>query len=272
MKVLLVLLAHSLKRVRAIVASVGVLLFAFQLILILVAASIERSNAFGQISALIPPYVRDLLGPSFAGFMSFSGIVCLGYFHVAVMGSLVAMAIALGTMPASEIETGFMDLILSRPVARHWIVTRTICVLMLSTVVLLAMMMAGTWSGLRAFAPATSIWPEPKLVVSLAVNLGLLMLCWGGIAAAIGAAARRRSVAGGLAGWLALAAFLLDYVARVWEPADSLGRLSPFRYYSPFEMLMGKPLSDSHVLVLAGIATASLALAYLLFARRDISH
>jgi ABC-2 type transport system permease protein len=88
---------------------------------------------------------------------------------------------------------------------------------------------------------------------------------------AIGSASRRRSVAGALAGLIALATFLLDYVARAWPPAESVAWLSPFRYYSPFDLLMGRALAPSSVAVLAGVAVAGFGLAYLLFSRRDIS-
>jgi ABC-2 type transport system permease protein len=111
-----------------------------------------------------------------------------------------------------------------------------------------------------------------QLIFSLAVNLGLLMLSWSGVAMAIGSRSRRRSVAGALAGLLALAAFLLDYVARAWQPAQAVAWLSPFRYYSPFDLLMGNALPARNLLVLAGIAVAGFAAAYLLFAHRDISH
>jgi ABC-2 type transport system permease protein len=249
-----------------------VLLAAFQVLLIIVASSIQRSNAFEQIGALIPPFARELMGPSFTSFMSFKGIVCLGYFHLAVMGSLVAVSIALATMPTSEIETGFIDLILSRPVARYWIITRSIIVATFCTVALLVMMMAGTWTGLKALAPRNVAWPAPNLILSLAINLGLLMLSWSGVAMAIGSASRRRSVAGALGGLLALATFLLDYVARAWQPAQSVGWLSPFRYYSPFELVMGTKLPPKNLFVLASIALTGFALAYVLFSRRDISH
>lgn len=272
MKAPLILLAHSLKRVRTLVIAMGVLLAVFQVFLILVARSVQQSNTFEQIGALIPPFLRGLLGPSFAAFMSFSGIVCLGYFHVAVMGSLIGLAIALATTPTSEMETGFMDLILARPLARHWIITRSIIVVMICTVALLVMLMMGTWVGLNALAPKDIAWPAPDLIVSLVVNLGLLMLCWSGVAMAIGAAARRRSVAGAMTGLLALGTFLLDYVARAWQPAESIAWLSPFRYYSPFDLLIGKSLPAKNLLVLAGIAVATFALAYVLFSRRDISH
>jgi beta-exotoxin I transport system permease protein len=271
MKGPLVLLAHSFKRVRTIVIAMGVLLVIFQVFLIIVAGSIQRSNTFEQMGALMPPFVRELLGPSFASLMSFGGIVCLGYFHLAVMGSLVALSIAMGTMPTSEIETGFMDLILSRPLARHWIITRSIIVVTVCTISLLAMMIAATWAGLNGLAPKGAAWPSLDLIISLAINLGLLMLCWGGVAMAVGAAARRRGVAGAATGLLALATFLLDYVARAWQPAETVAWLSPFRYHSPFELLMGKALPVGNIVVLTGIAVAGFALAYFLFSRRDIS-
>ena len=267
----LILLVYSLKRVRTLIAAMAALLAAFQVFLIVVAGSIQSSNSFEQLSEFMPPFVRQLLGPSFLSLMSFSGIVCFGYFHVAVMGSLVGLAIALGTMPTSEIEIGFMDLILSRPIARRRIITRSIIVMMICTFVVLVMMTLGTWTGLTWFAPQTVDWPKPHLILSLAMNLAVLMLCWNAIAMAIGSAARRRGVAGGLVGLVALAMFLLDYVARAWEPAERVAWLSPFRYYSPFELVMGNSLSVKNLIVLAGIALCGYALAYLLFSRRDIS-
>lgn len=272
MKGPLILLGHSLKRVRTLVLAMALLLAAFQVLLIVVAGPIQRSGSFQQLGEMLPPFVREVMGPSLTALMSFSGIVCLGYFHLAVMGSLVGLSIALGTMPTSEIETGFMDLILSRPLPRHWIITRSIIVMMICTVAVLGVMMIGTWAGLNGLAPRDVAWPEPGLILRLVMNLGALMLCWNGVAMAIGAGARRRSVAGGLAGLLALAMFLLDYIARAWKPAEQIAWLSPFRYYSPFELLMGNALPAKNILVLAGIAGLGFGLAYVLFSRRDVSH
>ncbi len=266
------LFVYSLKRVRTMVLITGLLLGAFQVVLIFVAGSIQASGGFDQISKLLPPFARELLGPAVAGFMSFSGIVCLGYFQLAVMGALIGMAVTLATTPTSEVENGFIDLILARPLARHWIITRTIALTTLVSAFLLALMVGGTWAGLRMFAPKGVPWPSASLIHSLAVNLGMLALCWGGVAMAIGAASRRRSVAGGSTGLLALATFLLDYVGRLWQPAQSVAWLSPFRYYNPFELIMGNPLPFKNLAVLGTIAFAGIAAAYVLFARRDISH
>jgi len=91
------------------------------------------------------------------------------------------------------------------------------------------------------------------------------MLCWSAIAMAIGCACRRRGSAGAIAGLLALTAYLTDYIGRAWKPAESVAWLSPFRYYTPFELLMGSALAAKSLYVLGGIAAAAFALAYLLY-------
>jgi ABC-2 type transport system permease protein len=202
--------------------------------------------------------------------MSFSGILCLGYFHLAVMGALVGLTIALATEPASEIENGFMDMILSRSLRRHWVITRSGVLVLLCSAFLLSMMMLGSWAGLYTLAPADATWPSPRLVGSLALNLGVLMFCWSGITLAISSFCRRRSVAGSLAGVLALTTYLLDYLARAWEPAESVAWVSPFRYYNPLEMVMGRSMPAYHLWVLVGTGAVAYVVAYVAFSRRDI--
>lgn len=270
MRAPLCLLLYSIKRFRNLVLIMALLLAGFQMILIQVAKSIQVSGGFEQLSAMLPGFARELMGPAMAGIMSFAGIVCLGYFHLSVMGSLVGISIALATVPTSEIEIGFIDLILARPLARHWIITRTILLCILASVTILALMMAGTRLGLLLMAPPNAAWPTPRLIVSLAANLGMLMLAWSGVGMAIGSASRRRGVASAFAGFLALATFLLDYVGRLWQPAEKAAWLSPFRYYNPFDLVMGNPLPTKNLLVLGGIWAAGSIVAYIVFLRRDI--
>ncbi|MBI3268276.1 MAG: hypothetical protein HYZ53_04585 [Planctomycetes bacterium] len=264
------LIHHSLRRARLLVLVMGAILALFQVVLVLFARSLQGTNSFDQLASLIPEFVRQLLGPSFVAVMSFRGVVCIGYFHVAVMGGLVGISIALATELAGEIESRFMDLLLARSMARHWVVTRSVVVCTACALWLLGMMVLGTWGGLRGLAPEGVEWPTPRVVGLLALNLGLLMLAWAGIALAVAAASRRRSVAGSLVGLAALVLFLLDYVGRIWQAAECVAWLSPFRYYSPLDLILGRDLPAGHLEVLALLAAAGFGLAYILFSRRDI--
>ncbi len=179
MIMLFALIVQLLHRVRKLLLAAGLLLAGFQVFLILQANSIQASNSFAKMGDLIPSFARDIMGPSFIMFLSFRGIVCLGYFHPIVIGALVSVSITLATIPVMEIETGFIDLVLARPVKRHWIVTRSILVALISTIFLLAMLALGTWFGLTGFAVTDDGWPSIALVGSMAINLGFLMLALG---------------------------------------------------------------------------------------------
>ena len=70
----------------------------------------------------------------------------------------------------------------------------------------------------------------------------------------------------------ALPALLLDIAGRLWAPADGIAWLSPFRYFIPFDIVMGSELPVENTIVLCAIAMTGFVLAYFLFTQRDISH
>jgi ABC-2 type transport system permease protein len=266
-----ILLRHSLRRARTLVLGIALVLSAFQLVLTAVAASLQRTNAFGLLAAMIPEVFRQFVGPSTLGMLSFTGIVSAGYFHPIVIASLLALVVTLATEPAAEIDAGFADLVLSRPTPRHSVVSRSVLAIALSTAFVLAAMLSGTRLGLHLLASDYARdWPSARLQLSLVASLGALAWCWAGVAMAIGVRAPRRGVAGAATGVLALAAFLADYVGRAWPAAQTWARLSPFHYFSPLDLVMGTPLRAADLAVLLAVGCGGIAASYILFARRDM--
>jgi hypothetical protein len=265
-----VLVLHSLKRFRGLLIGLGLILMAFQFLLTEVGAYLVRQGAFNQLAALIPDFVRAAAGPSALAFMSFSGIVGLGYFDPVILAALVGLMIAIGTEPLAEIETRFIDLTLARPLVRADLVTRTVVVLVIAGCSMLAMMLAATWTGLACCAPAGVDRPSIATLLSLAASLATIMACWGGIALALAGVSRRRAVAGAVAGAAALGAYLLDYLGQAWEPARGISTVSPFHYFQPMTVIMGGALSSRNVLVLLTIAIGGTLVGYAALARRDV--
>ncbi len=83
-------------------------------------------------------------------------------------------------------------------------VTRAIAVNVLSVGFVVALMLLGTWSGLTTLAPETAELPTARMILGMALNLGLLALAWSSIALAVASASRRRGVAAGISGIAAL--------------------------------------------------------------------
>jgi ABC-2 type transport system permease protein len=253
-----------------VLVCLGLLLAGFQFLLTQVAGYLARRSAFGQLSALMPDFVRSLAGPSTLAFLSFRGIVGLGYFHPIVIAALIGLTIAIASEPAAEVETRFVDLTLARPLTRAQLITRTLLVTGIAAGAMLGLMAVGTWIGLACCTASDVARPSPRLIGSLAVNLAAIMVCWSGVTLAVAAAVRRRAVAGAVAGIAAFGTYLLDYLGRAWEPARAASRLSPFHYFEPTALIMGEPLRILNMAVLVGIAVVGIAVSYGVFARRDI--
>jgi ABC-2 type transport system permease protein len=266
----LVLVRHSLTRSRGLMIGLGVMLGAFQFLLTQVAVYLMRQNAFSQLSLLIPDFVRTAAGPSALAFMSFGGIIGLGYFHPVVITALTGLMIAIATEPAAEVEMRFVDFTLARPIARRTIVVRTLIVLAIAGMAALALMIAGTWIGLTCCTPLDAERPSFSVILSLAVDLASIMGCWAGVTLAIAAGVRRRAVGAAVAGACALGAYLLDYLGRAWQPAAAISTLSPFHYFEPMVVIMGGTISLPNIAVLAAIGTSGALVGLWVFSRRDI--
>ena len=266
----LALVGHSLRRTRAIVIGMSVVLAGFQFLLTQVGVYLMRSQAFGLLASLVPEFVRSLAGPSMLAFMSFAGVVSLGYFHPIVLVALLALTIAIATEPAAEVESRFVDLTLARPVARGQVILRTLIVLVVCGAIVLGTMTAGTWIGLACCTPTNAPRPQLAVVRALALNLAIIAWCWGGIALALAAAVRRRATAIGLTSLSALVAYLLDYLGRVWDPARLVSKLSPFHYFEPMSLIAGAGLSGRNVATLLAAGLVGAAASVIIFSRRDL--
>ncbi|HYU27336.1 MAG TPA: ABC transporter permease subunit [Thermoanaerobaculia bacterium] len=258
------LVAHSLRRRRGFLATTVVVMCGFQFFVILAARSIFRSGGFQQLQTMMPSSLAKMMTASF------QGLVLFGYSHPLVELFLMAVAISIGTELAAEIESKFVDLLMARPLRRTVVVGRSLAVLLVATLLAVGSMMTGTALGLHFLAPEGTELPPARVVVSLAANLTLLVLAWGGIALMFASFARRRATAAAVCGFLAFSMFVLDWVGRLWETVRPLSRLSPFHYFSPFAMIGGQPLERADVAALAGIFIATSAVAAMIYARRDL--
>lgn len=265
-----VLAGHSLRRIRGLLVAAIVLLAAFEFLLTQMAAYLFRRMAFSELAALFPDMLRTFAGPSGFAFLSFSGVVGLGYFHPVVVTALIGLAIAIATEPCGEVERRFVDLALARPMTRRVPIARTLIVLVVAIGLVLGAMMGGTEIGLHCCTPADAPRPPLGTIARLAVSLAAVVACWGGIAFAVGSVARRRAVAGGIVGMTAVGLYLLDYLGRAWSPASAASTVSPFHYFEPMTIVTGGALSVGDVAILLATGVAFGAAGAVAFATRDL--
>ena len=264
---MLTLVRRSLGRTAWLFVSIVVVLTAFQLSLIGVAASIARRGDFERLVQLMPSFLQQTFGPAL---QSFAGAVTIGYFEPIPVMVVVLFAVHLATEPAGEVESGLVDLLLARPLPRHWLVTRSLLTFIILTLALMLAMGLATWVGLLWLAPDGAAWPSAAHVVMLMVHLTAVAWCFGGLALAGAAWARRR---GSLLAAMALAVvalYLLETLGTAWTPVRALAVLSPFHYFPGAAVLDGSARTSRDLSVLAAITAGVIVAAYWQFQRRDL--
>jgi ABC-type transport system involved in multi-copper enzyme maturation permease subunit len=264
------LVLRSLSRGRAVFLAVGLVVTAFQALLVVIASTLQAGRSFSLLSAMMPMGVQQAFGPSVLMLASFSGITMFGYFHPVVVLAVTLLGAYAATEPAGEVEWGLFDLELARPLKRREIVTRSLVVSFGVTVVVGCAMVGGTFAGLAAVAPPGAAWPRLARVAALAAHLVALAWVFAAAGLLASALARRRGAAFGGVAVIVVALYLLNFVADAWDKAGWLRPYVPFHYYPAFEIASGAANTARDFGILTAVAAVLTAAAYWRFERRDL--
>lgn len=259
-----VLLGHHWRRHRVALAAMAGGMFLFHFLITRIAPVPSQSQAFQGMLQLLPPAFQRILGTDF---INAQGVIGFGYEHpfVLLMMSVWAIRVTSGTL-AGEIGFGTMDLLGSRPVSRSALVAAALVALLAGLGAIVGSGWIGSALGV-ATRPVLAIAPWPYL--SIALGCWLLFAAFGAVTLSISALQRQGSGATAWSAGLVAASFALDYLARAWDPIKTIQTLSLFKYYRP-ERLHASGVLSTDLLVLLGVATAATALAFAIFARRDL--
>jgi ABC-2 type transport system permease protein len=264
------LVLRSFARGRWLLAGVAVLVVAFEVAIVLQAASAEESQAFQLMGRLTPAFIQRWMGESFVALGSYAGIIGFGYFHPTIVLIVALVGAFLASELAADVEAGHVDLLLSRPVARHRLVTRSTLLLVLGPAVLAVAMLSATATSVALFTPRGATKPSPVIIGLMATNMLAVACCVGSLSLALASFVRRRAAAFGSVAILAAALYLVNVLAASWEPARIPDLISPFHYFQGARILAGAFSPARDVLILVGASSVLVAVAYWRFKARDL--
>ncbi|MBE0417888.1 MAG: ABC transporter permease subunit [Coriobacteriia bacterium] len=219
----------------------------------------------GFLEAEMPEFLGAFMGKldfaSGAGYLNATIYTLLGSVLV------VIFALMLGARAiAGDEESGMLDVLLAHPVSRTRFVLERFAALALAVGVIGFVM----WAAVSAASRFSEMDVPIVNIAAATAGLTLLGIVIGSLALAVGALTGRQALAAGVTAFIALAAFLANNLAPMFEGLEFVQRLSPFYYY-----LGGDPLREGFdVGGLAVLTAAALVLAGLAvwgLNRRDIA-
>jgi ABC-2 type transport system permease protein len=230
--------------------------------------SIRGNSRWQELLSTLPPTYRALftaggqldLGTP-AGYL---GIELMGFLGPALMA---VYAISVGAAAiAGEESRGGLEVTLSAPVARGWVLAERAAALLIDMTAVTLTTGLAMWVFSLAFGMHLGV----AAIASATAALGIFGFFTGAVAMAVGAATGSASLARGLAALVAVASYLINALAQVTDA------LKPVRPISPFYLLLGnEPLQNGlrvgGALAVLAVAFALVACGGIVFTRRDLA-
>jgi ABC-2 type transport system permease protein len=240
----------------------------FQYLIVLVFRSLDV-GALGPMLEILPQGVRAIIGTEVAQLFSAQGFLAFIFIHPMMLVLYLAFVIAFASGGlAGEIERRTIAVVLVRPVTRTQIVGGVALVLLLGTTLLMAVL----WGGTAAWPALYGLGPIDLEAFAWVAGVGLAVL-WAlsGIALLASAATSEAGRAAGLAVGFALASYLGNYLANLSPDWAWLRPYTIFSYWDPQEIIRQGGAQWTDLSIPLAVAAASLLLAVIVFARRDIA-
>ena len=260
------LMRRLLERNRGFLLAVAVVLAAFEFLLCAMVSSVDMQGAFTQMTQFAPPIVRAMIEQNLMG-GSPAGVLAFGWNHPVAHALLTAVAITLPARAiAGEIENGAIELVMAQPISRARYFGAHVLFGACALSAVLGAGLLGTAIGqqvfsLEAFGSRLALLFLNALLLQLAIYALTLL------ASAFGREGGRVALAGVL---VAVVSYLVNVVATLWSKAQFAKPYSLHTYFDPRELLVQGHLPSSSFLVLAVVAAAALAAAFVHFERRDL--
>ncbi|MHC5023807.1 MAG: ABC transporter permease [Planctomycetota bacterium] len=219
------------------------------------------------------PFVRQLIGGlmnlNLEGEISAQLLQAIVWVHPTVLTLVWAQAILFCTrFPAGEIDRGTIDVLLGWPVSRRTVFLAETSVGLVYGAAILGLGFTGYLLGAASMDPQAR--PAIPRLLTVLVNFYALYVAVGGVTMLIASLCDRRARAIGIVFGVLLASFLLNFLARTWEPAQKLSFLGVLEYYQPATIVADGGMPWRDLAVLLGVGAVAWTAAGEIIARRSI--
>lgn len=241
----------------------------FQFIILKFVTTIDYSSIITLLLEQLPENIQALFSEDFISMLTVEGAAAFGFNHPMV---LVILSMAAITIPsrhiAGEAETGTLELLLSFPVKRIWLLLN---LWFTSVFFLFFIIFCALCSSLFAINIFHQLSFEFFVsMLKIACNLWLLFVFIMSLTMVLSSFEKEGNKVGIRVAGITLIFYVLHYISSLWNAIRFIIPFNIFTYYQPENLITGQRSFLLNVTVLFSIILISLFLSMFQFNRRDI--
>ena len=217
-----------------------------------------------QIMGAFPEEVFAFFGDA-DNIFDLEGYLTLEFFsYVPIILGIMAVSSA-GSLIAKGEDEGTLEVILAQPVSRTAVFWSKLAAVLVS----LGLILAITWGGFALGYTNTSSFDVSYLsLVNPFISLFAILLVFLSLALMLSMILPSSGAAGLVAGFLLVASYFITSLARIDSNLEGVNRFSPMQYYQSGGAISG--LDWNNLIILFAISAVFIAIAWVLFERRDL--
>jgi ABC-2 type transport system permease protein len=248
---------------------VGFWIFIIQIIQCSIAQDNETVKMTLDFFDKMPGFVKEAVGGEILDISGTSGFIAITYQHPLVLALYMIFAVSVPTgLLAGHVQSGTMELILSRSVTKNQIYICTCVLTLVGMLTLVVVMFLGTVAGVYIcnFDTEISLWPFFRA----SIVGGLLSGTAAGVALLASATFRNRGRAVGLAMTYFIVNYFVGLISDWWPRAKFMGPTSIFYYLDSRKILLETAWPIRDMCVLGSILVVTAIAGGIIWNRRDL--
>ncbi len=264
------LFRKSLRETMGFTLAFGVGLFGFHCLLAYVAPIIltELSDRFLRMM-IVKSVIKGLLGNDAGQSLGGTVIAAFAWIHPIPLILVWTQSIVFWSrVPATEIENGTIDILLSQPISRFRLFLHETIIWLLCGIFLIGACVCGNSLGSRFISSEHRLSFDTLL--KIAVNLYGLYVVTGGVSCLFSAMSSRRGVAMGLPFIFVAISYLINTLVPFWSAIQTISFLSFMDYYKPLVIVRTPSWPFWDLSILAGLSFVFWLAGLTVFSRRNL--
>ena len=220
----------------------------------------ELEDMFNNMGAFSDAFGMDALTEG--GFLGFFSLECAEMLGIG--GALFAAILGIG-MLAKEERDGTAELLFTHPITRTRVITEKLLALAVQILIFNAVQIAVTALSILAIGEEVEVGKLALIFLSfLLLHLEIAAISFG-----ISSALRRGGI--GISIGIALLFYFISLASNISESLEFMKYLTPFSYTDGSYIIEHTSLDWKHIGIGAAVSAASIAAAYRVYTKKDIS-
>jgi ABC-2 type transport system permease protein len=258
--------------IRELKANLKSLLIWSVIVSFLIMMAVAKFSAFASDPEMLkmldsmPPAIMDALSMSAFNLTTLSGFYGIMLVYFALMGAIAA-AMWGSDMISKEERDKTVEFSLVLPVSRSKVITAKALAALVNCIVLVFVIWGVSLLAVQSYNPDQAFYDFAALQMRALFVVELIFLA---IGLMLGCVLKQYRLAGSIAVGIILVTYFMSVITVMHEKLDFLKWFTPFKYFDAYALFSSGRMDTTYLLLSAAIIVVCMAVAYLVYNRRDL--